>query len=49
MKDGVRKPSGSRAFFNAQWLTKSSSKNNFSPFSSHSFKKRFTKGKKKGK
>ncbi len=49
MKDGVRKPSGSRSSFNSQGTTKSSNKNNFSTFSKNNFGKSFTKSKKKGK
>ncbi|UCP01618.1 hypothetical protein [Borrelia hermsii] len=48
MKDGVRKPSGSRAAFNSQDPAKNVIKNSFSPFSNSNFGKSFTK-KKKGK
>ncbi|WP_174220849.1 hypothetical protein [Borrelia turcica] len=49
MKDGVRKPSGSRASFNSQGLAKNSAKGNFASFSKSNFGKNFAKGKKKGK
>ncbi|AHH03607.1 Hypothetical protein BHY_0656 [Borrelia nietonii YOR] len=48
MKDGVRKPSGSRVSFNSQDHIKNVVKNNFSSFSNSNFGKSFTK-KKKGK
>ncbi|WKC79067.1 hypothetical protein QIA30_03630 [Borreliella turdi] len=50
MKDGVRKPSGSRASFSAQPYSKSLKKNNgFSCFAKNNLGKNFLKGKKKGK
>ncbi len=48
MKDGVRKPSGSRASLNFQGIIKNPTKNNFLNFSNANFGKNFTK-KKKGK
>ncbi|AHH12639.1 Hypothetical protein BHO_0053800 [Borrelia hermsii YBT] len=48
MKDGVRKPSGSRTAFNFKDPAKNVIKNNLSPFSNSNFGKSFTK-KKKGK
>ncbi|WKC76314.1 hypothetical protein [Borreliella valaisiana] len=50
MKDGVRKPSGSRASFSAQPYVKNLKKNNtFSCFAKSNLGKKFLKGKKKGK
>ena len=49
MKDGVRKPSGSRASFNSQGLAKNSAKSNFASFSKSNFGKNFAKGKKRRK
>ncbi|UGQ17398.1 hypothetical protein [Borrelia sp. RT1S] len=49
MKDGVRRPSGSRASFNAQGPAKNSAKSGSPTFSKASFGKNFTKGRKKGK
>ncbi|AHH06676.1 Hypothetical protein BCD_0610 [Borrelia crocidurae DOU] len=48
MKDGIRKPSGSRASLNFQGIIKNPTKNNFLNFSNNNFGKNFTK-KKKGK
>ncbi|AHH08585.1 hypothetical protein baBA2_000606 [Borrelia anserina] len=48
MKDGVRKPSGSRISFNSQRSTKNTIQNNFLHFSNNNFRKSFTK-RKKGK
>ncbi|EEF84861.1 hypothetical protein QIA25_03680 [Borreliella spielmanii] len=50
MKDGVRRPSGSRASFSAKPYSKSSRNNNsFSCFAKNSLGKNFSKSKKKGK
>ncbi|UER67769.1 hypothetical protein LKV13_03125 [Borrelia sp. BU AG58] len=49
MKDGVRKPSGSRASFNSQSLAKNSPRSSFPSFTKASLGKNFNKGKKKGK
>ncbi|WNY66948.1 hypothetical protein [Borreliella lusitaniae] len=50
MKDGVRKPSCSRASFSAQPYDKSLKKNSsFSFFAKNNLGKNFSKGKKKGK
>ncbi|UPA14925.1 hypothetical protein [Borrelia turicatae] len=49
MKDGVRKPSGSRVSFNSQGSVKNRINNNFSSFANGNFGKNFTKKKKKSK
>ncbi|WP_421622624.1 hypothetical protein R5397_01285 [Borrelia sp. MN22-0132] len=49
MKDGVRKPSGSRASFNSQGSVKNRINNNFSSFTNGNFGKDFAKKKKKSK
>ncbi|SCW27421.1 hypothetical protein [Borreliella japonica] len=50
MKDGVRRPSGSRASFSVQPYAKSLGKNNgFSFFAKNNLGKNVSKSKKKGK